>query len=303
MPAQPTALRLCRPHVSCALAVLLLLLGNLPTAALAAATQDAALAGAAWPAGPDPASQPLQLAFDYGDAPDPSDGTGPGNYNTRAADNGPSHAIVANLWLGAVGPDGDEGNLQNSTATADDVMAVDDEEMMVAMPAILTVSTGVQFDARFFNDTGQPATLACWIDFNQNGVFTDPGERQAATVGSAPALQTIDLTFSGFAPPTFGFTYLRCRLAASASEVDLPTGPAWSGEVEDHLVQVAEPPTAVTLASLSAGTQTAQPQIDELQGRDAGPGRQPSALLAGVLVCLAWAVRRYTCARRPHRPA
>ena len=222
--------------------MLLLLLGNLSASALAATTQDAALARAAWPAGPDPAGQPLQFAFDYGDAPDPSDGTGPGNYNTRAADNGPSHASVANLWLGAVGPDGDDGNLQNSTATADDVTAIDDEEMMVAMPAILTVSTGVQFDARFFNDTGQPATLACWIDFDQNGVFTDPGERQAATVSSAAGMQTVELMFSGFAPPTFGITYLRCRIAANASEVDLPTGPASSGEVEDHLVEVAEPP-------------------------------------------------------------
>ncbi|NTV84525.1 MAG: hypothetical protein HGA23_09540, partial [Bacteroidales bacterium] len=61
-----------------------------------------------------------------------------------------------------------------------------------AMPAILTVSTRVQFGARAFNDTGQPAALACWIDFNQNGVFTDPGERQAAPVSSAPAVQTIE---------------------------------------------------------------------------------------------------------------
>ena len=38
---------------------------------------------------------------DFGDAPDAADGTSQGDYNTRSADNGPNHVIVAGLQLGA----------------------------------------------------------------------------------------------------------------------------------------------------------------------------------------------------------
>ncbi len=62
----------------------------------------------------------ILLALDFGDAPDTGVGTGSGNYNTLATDNGPSHTIVAGLFLGAT-VDGDDGTLQNATANADDV--------------------------------------------------------------------------------------------------------------------------------------------------------------------------------------
>ena len=60
------------------------------------------------------------LARDLGDAPDTGAGTGVGNYNTTAADNGPQHTIIANLRLGLVDPDADDGTLQNAAADADD---------------------------------------------------------------------------------------------------------------------------------------------------------------------------------------
>src|SRR5438093_1216547 len=43
----------------------------------------------------------LMLTFDFGDAPDPSNGTAANNYQTRDADGGPKHTIVAGLKLGA----------------------------------------------------------------------------------------------------------------------------------------------------------------------------------------------------------
>ena len=46
------------------------------------------------------------LASDFGDAPDTGAGTGAGNYETTSADGGPSHTIVAGLFLGAT-VDGD----------------------------------------------------------------------------------------------------------------------------------------------------------------------------------------------------
>ena len=39
-------------------------------------------------------------AYDWGDLPDLSSGTGQGNYETSAANNGPSHQIIDGLHLG-----------------------------------------------------------------------------------------------------------------------------------------------------------------------------------------------------------
>src|SRR5207249_3765800 len=41
------------------------------------------------------------LPADFGDAPDTASGTGPGNYQSLATDNGPRHTIVPGLRMGA----------------------------------------------------------------------------------------------------------------------------------------------------------------------------------------------------------
>lgn len=56
---------------------------------------------------------------DFGDAPDPGLGTGPANYRTTDADNGPSHTIVPGLYLGNR-VDGDHGATQTPGADGDD---------------------------------------------------------------------------------------------------------------------------------------------------------------------------------------
>src|SRR5204862_711830 len=100
-------------------------------------------------------------------------------------------------------------------------------------------STTVSVSVSVFNNTGSNATLACWIDFNRDNDFADTGERASATVSSSSNQQTITLTFTGFAAPTSGTSYLRCRIASVASEVANPTGAANSGEVEDYQITIA----------------------------------------------------------------
>ena len=174
---------------------------------------------------------------DYGDAPDAAAGTGVGNYNTVAADNGPNHTIVANLQLGLVAPDADPGTLQDAPATADDTTGTpDDEDGVTTLPTVTTTSTTVPLSVSVLNNTGAPATLACWIDFNRDGDFLDTGERASATVSSSGSQQTIPLTFSGFAAPVPGISYLRCRLANAAGDVTNPSGAASTGEVEDYQI-------------------------------------------------------------------
>lgn len=179
---------------------------------------------------------------DYGDAPDTGTGTGIGNYNTLASDNGPNHVIVSGLNLGSVAPDADDGTLQNTAATADDDDNTDDEDSVSTLPTITTATTSVSMGVSATNTTGTAASLVCYIDFNRDGDFTDTGERAAATVSSSDTTnpRTKTLTFSGFATPVAGDTYIRCRIANAAGEVANPTGAANTGEVEDYKVTISD---------------------------------------------------------------
>ncbi len=175
---------------------------------------------------------------DFGDAPDTAAGTGVGNYNTTVADNGPSHLIVANLRLGGVNPDADSGALQNANANADDTTGTDDEEGVSTIPPVSSASTTVALQVTVFNNIASPATVACWIDFNRDGVFSN-AERASATVGASSGTTTPTLTFSGFSAPVPGLSYLRCRVATAAGEVADATGPAATGEVEDYPLNIS----------------------------------------------------------------
>jgi hypothetical protein len=175
---------------------------------------------------------------DFGDAPDTALGTGVGNYNTTAADNGPSHQLGAALRLGAVTPDADNGALQNASADADDTTGTDDEDGVAAIPAVNSATTAVALQVTVFNNTASQATVACWIDFNRDGVF-GTAERASATVAASSGTTTPTLTFSGFSAPVPGQSYLRCRIANAAGEVVDPTGPAATGEVEDYPLNIS----------------------------------------------------------------
>ncbi len=178
------------------------------------------------------------LPRDYGDAPDTGPGVGAGNYQTTEADNGPSHVVMPGLHLGRQGPDADNGALQNPDANADDITGLDDEDGIAILPIISNLSGAVNLMVTAVNSTGQPAALACWLDFNRDGDFLDAGERTSAIVNSSPARQSVNLTFSGFGIPTPGVSYLRCRIAQAAAEIAAPSGPASSGEVEDAWITI-----------------------------------------------------------------
>jgi hypothetical protein len=98
---------------------------------------------------------------DFGDAPDPGLGTAPGtsttppNYNTRLADGGPSHTLGEEVYLGLVKPDGDDGTLQNSTATDDNNTATNDEDGidLKNLPTLLTTTTSVKMNVKATNLT------------------------------------------------------------------------------------------------------------------------------------------------------
>jgi hypothetical protein len=71
------------------------------------------------------------LAVDWGDAPDLGPGVGPGDYNTLAADNGPSHTIVDGLRMGA-NVDGGDGTLRQFLRSHDRIPTYSSVQALVA---------------------------------------------------------------------------------------------------------------------------------------------------------------------------
>ncbi len=153
--------------------------------------------------------------LDYGDAPDPAVGTAVGDYNTVAADNGPSHTIVIGIHMGA-SVDDDDGTLQNAAADADDVdQAPDDEDGLVNPTGDLTLYVGLtpSVDVAVTNNTGSAGTLYGWIDYNGDGVFDNTTERASIAVPDGTTAGTVTLDFPAAPLGSASSTYARFRLS------------------------------------------------------------------------------------------
>ena len=88
------------------------------------------------------------------------------------------------------------------------------------------------------------ARLCGWVDFNKNNNFQNGFEESCVDVASGATSATLNWT--GITGQTTGSTTARFRLGYTASQVNSPTGPADSGEVEDYAVTITTPaaPTA-----------------------------------------------------------
>ncbi|MEO2026428.1 MAG: GEVED domain-containing protein [Fuerstiella sp.] len=183
----------------------------------------------------------VSAPLDYGDAPDALAGVAAGNYNTRTTDSGPSHQIVTGLRIGN-SVDSDDGNLQNSDATADDALGVSDEDGLT-LP--LTIIEGVTptVSVNVTNTTGRTGTLFGWIDFNQNGVFENQTEMATVIVGGQTNNAAVQLVFPEVPQNTAGITFSRFRLSTDVGLTG-PTGTVSDGEVEDHQVTILAEQTA-----------------------------------------------------------
>jgi hypothetical protein len=174
----------------------------------------------------------VQLPFDSGDAIDPAPGTGPGNYNTLATDNGPRHSIVSGLRIGdAVGSD--TGMQQNAAADAD---PNDDGVIFPENDLVMTIGAQPSVFVRATNEIGSPAMLYGWIDFNADGVFDNSSERASVAVPTG-FTAGFTLVFPNVPSSHVGTTYARFRLSTDPAAAD-PTGEADDGEVEDYRVTI-----------------------------------------------------------------
>ncbi len=213
-------------------------------------------------------------AMDYGDLPDASNGSSPGNYQTRLGDNGARHQIVAGNFIGVMAPDADSDGQQSLGATGDDLGLTDDEDVTISTLAAGSTSyllSGIPA-------TASVATTLCgYFDANRDGDFDDAGE--AASTPVAAGSSTVNLSFTGFSAVTAG-SYLRLRLIAAAESCAVigANGFSASGEVEDHIVVISS--DFGDLPNPTAGV-GAGDYADAVL--NAGNGSSPALLIGGVV--------------------
>ena len=162
-------------------------------------------------------------------------GDAPASYDPVPNDKA-THEQDCNLRLGATF-DKEWDKTPSAGATADG-----SDEDGIATPSILLpgTSTYVQ-DVKVFNNTGAPATLVAWLDYDGNGVF-DPAEGRSATVPSSAAMQTITMVWSSITTglPVGANTFLRIRVTSAANGMSTNTPNNWfaNGEVEDYRIPI-----------------------------------------------------------------
>ncbi len=148
-----------------------------------------------------------------------------------------SNTASTNLRLGAL-VDTEYSSTRNATATGDDVVGSDDEDgvtlpsLMAGAPATIPVVVT--------NNSGSVGYLNAWIDYNNNGVFTDSGEQIASNVsivtGTSNITQNLNITVPAAAQTG---TNVGARFRISTDISPGSTGSGGVGEVEDYVVNIA----------------------------------------------------------------
>lgn len=192
---------------------------------------------------------------DYGDLPD-TDTTGfPTNGNDSGEGSGASHVINDTLYLGTcvdaeefgaptdraglASTGGDDNTAGLASGSAGTCANADDEDGVTLITPMLP-DTEACVAVTAVNQTGAPAILQGWIDFNGDGRFTGD---EALTTGSftgggvpipAGGVNGQPYCFTTPASATFegGETHARWRLSRSGGLA--PHGDAPEGEVEDY---------------------------------------------------------------------
>jgi len=160
--------------------------------------------------------------LDFGDAPDPL-------YPTLFAANGARHAVVPDFCLGTR-VDAELDGLPSAAADGDDADNEADEDGVVfASPLVIGQAAAVEVTA------SAAGLLDAWIDFNDDGDWSDEGEQvfTSELLGAGVNSLTVDVPYQAAMTPE---TFARFRFS-SAGGLSYD-GPAPDGEVEDYAVAI-----------------------------------------------------------------
>ncbi|PSU20429.1 GEVED domain-containing protein [Photobacterium kishitanii] len=162
-------------------------------------------------------------SVDKGDAPDTYGQVG--HRNDDVDKSGAPDLILGTRW------DPDLHDFYSNDATGDDRTGEDDEDG-ITMPADIIVATSTTIPVTV---TGGNGFLSAFVDLNNNGVFTDPGERVLDDLAVSAGNNNVALTLSAGPTGRFdGLTFIRFRLCTVSDLCDTPTGTVANGEVEDY---------------------------------------------------------------------
>ena len=195
--------------------------------------------------------QSAMLGFfpiDEGDAPE-SYGKA---MHTIATVDGVTGAKVNQPYIGNVSPDMDENTVLDWFG--DDKATTADEGIDQLLPDELKGTTNemikmdrtrpgnYKLSIEAHTDGASEAYIYGWIDFNQNGTFDEDERSDLARITNDG---TVELTFAKsktYIDPSVKELGARVRIAKKATEIESPTGMAFSGEVEDFRTQITHPP-------------------------------------------------------------
>lgn len=186
----------------------------------------------------------LTTNYDFGLLPSRDFGDAPNSYGTTLAVDGASHGITDGLSIGTI-VDRELDGVPSTLADGDDndgrillSGAVEDDEDGVTLLEPLGPGSRAEFRINVTNTAGTPAYLQAFMDFNGNGVFTDPGEQflTDVVIPSGSVNVVLDGSDGIFvdvpATATVGTTYARFRISQLTGLG--ATGAADTGEVEDY---------------------------------------------------------------------
>ncbi|MDE0596474.1 MAG: GEVED domain-containing protein [Roseibacillus sp.] len=163
------------------------------------------------------------LETDWGDAPE--------KYPVLSSNNGAYHFIMHSLFLGSWIDS--EGNGQPSAnALKDDIDSFTDDEDGITFTSALNPGASATISAI----ASLPGHLDAWIDFNQDGDWTDPGEQIFASEPVVSGANNLNFPVTNSA--SAGNTFARFRLSSGGGLS--PEGGASDGEVEDYKIRVEE---------------------------------------------------------------
>ena len=188
------------------------------------------------------------IPIDEGDAPE-SYGKASHTINTV---NGVTGGEVKQPYLGSTRPDMDTGTTKDWYGDDKDNDA--DESVNQLLPENLKGSEGniiksniskkgyYKLNIQAHTGGAEKAYIRSWIDFNNNGKFD---EDEGSEIAEITKDGEVSLEFKNKSSKDAGDLLeagTRVRIATNKSEIEKPTGNAFSGEVEDFKTKITHPP-------------------------------------------------------------
>ena len=155
-------------------------------------------------------------------------------------------------YLGHLSPDMDENNALDWTG--DDKATTADEGIDQLLPNDLKGKTNelIKMDrtkpgnytitVEAHTDGAPQANIYGWVDFNQNGTFDEDERSDLATITKDGPVTLRFTKSKTYIDPSVNELGVRVRIAKDATQIESPTGMAFSGEVEDFKTQITHPP-------------------------------------------------------------